>query len=520
MKNKFEKEETNSLLNPVDWFNFYGSFVSIFENIKDCNIKSEIEVCMYNPKNPDSKDLNEPTFVLKNGLVECKKINDYDIPKGQKLSKFMLLSAVKFKGDYFSAMSYVSYQLQKNDIPYIRVGVDYFKVIKKKDRYGSEAEILKAWKKDEIKQDHSKQLLSYIFKFDDFCLIPDNTNYQPVNNNCYNLYSKFMHEPFQSDVKINDISNTMEVLNHIFGEQMILGLQYLKVLFEYPKQILPVLVLVSTERETGKTTFLNWISMIFGNNSVLISPDELTHSFNSSYATKNIIMVDETIIEKSTSVEKLKSLATAKSISVQQKFVSSYSIPFYGKVIICTNKEKDFMKIDEEEIRFWIRKIKPITGQKNTNIESDLYNEIPKFLKYLESMNDVDFSRSRMVFTADQIKTNSLQSVKEESKSSIRKDIEYLIDDVFYNNNDLNEFLATPKDIKDVWFSKNSNISISYISKVLREEMKLQPEKNQRYNKFGENELNKQIGTPYKFIRNVQKLDSQIVNKIDDVYPF
>lgn len=518
--NKFIKEENNVLLNPVDWFNFYGSFVSIFENIRDKTIKSETEICLYNPKKPDSKDLSEPTFILKNGLVEVKKLNEFDIPKGQKVSKFMLLTAVKFKGDYFNAMSYVSYQLQKNEIPYIRVGVDYFKVINKKDRYGSEAQTLKAWKKDEIKQDHSKQLIPYIFKFDDFCLIPDNINYQPSNNNCYNLYSKFMHQPSNIDVKFNDLPNTMEVMNHIFGEQVMLGLQYLKVLYEYPKQILPVLVLVSTERETGKTTFLNWMSMIFGNNSVLISPDELTHSFNSSYATKNIVMVDETIIEKSTSVEKLKSLATAKSISVQQKFVSSYSIPFYGKVIICTNKEKDFMKIDEEEIRFWIRKINPITKTKNTNIESDLYNEIPLLLKYLESMPDVDFTKSRMVFTAEQIKTNSLKEVKEESKSSIRKDIEYLIDDLFCNNENVDEFFATPKDIKEKWFSKNNNISISYISKILREEMKLFPENMMRYNSFAENDLNKITGKPYKFVRKTQRIQTESIDNIDYTPPF
>lgn len=520
MKNKFQQEDKSPLLNPIDWFNFFGSFISIFENIKDCNKKSETEICLYNPKNPAAKDLQEPTFILKDDFVYCKKINEFDIPKGQKLSKFMLLTAVKFKGDYFSAMSYVSYQLQKNEIPYIRVGVDYFKVIKKKDRYGSEAEILKAWKKDEIKQDHSKQLLPFIFKFDDFCLIPDNLNYHPVNNNCYNLYSKFMHEPYDGDVKFTDIPNTIEVMNHIFGEQVMLGLQYLKVLYEYPKQILPVLVLVSTERETGKTTFLNWISMIFGNNSVLISPDELTNSFNSSYASKNIVMVDETIIEKSTSVEKLKSLATAKSISVQQKFVSSYSIPFYGKVIICTNKEKDFMKIDEEEIRFWIRKINPITGGKNTNIESDLYNEIPLLLKYLESMPDVDFSKSRMVFTAEQIKTNSLNEVKEESKSSIRKDLEYLIDDLFCNNDSIDEFFATPKDIKDKWFSKNNNISISYISKILREEMKLIPENMMRYNSFAEIELNKITGKPYKFVRKTQRIQNESIDNIDYSDPF
>ena len=99
----------------------------------------------------------------------------------------------------------------------------------------------------------------------------------------------------------------------------------MKLLYEHPCQILPVLSLVSTERETGKTTFLNYIQMLFGENSTLINPSDLTSSFNDAYATKNIIMIDETVIEKQNVVEKLKSLATAKTISVSQKFLHALS---------------------------------------------------------------------------------------------------------------------------------------------------------------------------------------------------
>ena len=265
-----------------------------------------------------------------------------------------------------------------------------------------------------------------IFKFDDFTILPNNKNFIPVKNNCYNLYSKFSHEESNSDVVLHDIPITLRLLNHIFGAQVDLGIKYLKILYEHPRQILPVLALVSTERETGKTTFLNWIQMIFGENSILISPADLTNSFNSLYATKNIIMVDETVIEKSTSVEKLKFLATAKSISVSQKFVQQYSVPFFGKIIICTNKEKDFMRIDQEEIRFWIRKIKPIQGEKNINIEDDLFIEIPKFLKYLSQQLPIDFKKSRMVFTQEEINTSELEDIKTESKSGLCKELDFL----------------------------------------------------------------------------------------------
>lgn len=507
MNTKFLNEEKSKLLNPVDWFNFFGDFKIIFDNNKNYHHVTDTEVANMN-------DLKTIIFkLLPSGMVDVSSPNEFDIATGCKCSKFMLFCAVKFKGDYFAAISYISYTLIKNEIPYIRVGTDYYKVIKKEDRYGAMNTLLKPWKKEEIKQDHNKQLLSFIFKFDDFCLIPNNKEFISVKNNCYNLYSKFSHTPYQKDVSLKDIPVTLEMLNHIFGDQVQTGLKYMKILFENPTQILPVLVLVSTERETGKTTFLNWISMIFGENSVLISPDELTHNFNSGYANKNIIMVDETIIEKSTSVEKLKSLATAKSISVQQKFVQQYSIPFFGKVIICTNKEKDFMKIDEEEVRFWIRKIKVIDGKKNTLIEEQLFQEIPNFLKLLTLMPDIDFTNSRMVFTKEEIQTTSLSEVKEESKSQLRKEIEMHLEDFFYNTA-LTEMEATAKDLKNKWFSGNHNISIAYIRKVLKDEMKLESLEPKRYLAFGEPNPFDKTGRPYLFKSENKEIIKQFENQI------
>ena len=304
-------------------------------------------------------------------------------------------------------------------------------------------------------------------------------------------------------------------MNHIFGDQVMLGLKYMKLLYENPMQILPIISLVSTERETGKTTFLNWISMLFGENSIVINPSDLTSDFNDSYATKNIIMIDETVIDKANTIEKLKSLATAKTISVNKKFVANYSVPFFGKIIICTNKENDFIRIDEEEIRFWIRKINPITTKKNVNIETDLFNEIPKFLRFLIDMPGVDLTRSRMVFTNEEICTQSLTLIKNESKSGLMKEIEIHLDE-FFNNNDVTFFEATPTDMKNKWFSHNNNISAAYITKVLKDEFKILPQKMRSYYPFNDNLVTKK-GTPYLF--NIKESNFQLVKEENDL-PF
>lgn len=511
---KFIKEENNKLLNPIDYFNFYGSFVSIFEGVKDSTIKSETEVCLFNG---DKDSLTQPTFVLKQYLVDVLLHNKFDLAIGCKLSKFMLLTAIKFKGDITASYNYVFYNIMKNEIPYIRVGTDYFKVIKKQDRYNGTNIIIKAWKKDEIKEDHTKEILKLIPKYDDFIIKPDNKEFHPVSNNCYNLYAKFSHDEFTGEVSINDIPTSLHLIRHIFGEQFNLGLQYIKLLYEYPMQILPILALASIERETGKTTFLNWIQMLFGENAIIINPHDLLSSFNDSYSTKNIIMIDETVIDKASVIEKIKSIATAKTMSVSQKYVSSYSVPFFGKLILCTNKEKDFMRIDEEEIRFWVRKVCKVNGEKNINIEVDLFNEIPKFLKFLTLLPCPDFSRSRMVFTNEEINTDSLQIIKDESKSGVRKELEILISD-FFDNTDKDSFEATLIDIKNKWFLHNNQVSCHYIKTILNDQMKIMPQKMKKYYPFSEIDVISKTGTPYLFLRENSKLIE--VQQIEEEIPF
>ncbi|MFL5765769.1 MAG: primase-helicase family protein [Bacteroidia bacterium] len=495
--NKFKKLEKLAIYNPVDWFNSFGEFMEIFKNSKPK--PHVISDCVVAFADGTGQDPKLPTFRLKkNGFIDVLKTNPFNIGPGIQVSKFMLLSACRFKGNDHAAMSFVDYFLRKREIPYLRVGSDYYKAVKIIDRWGGENLTLKAWKKQEINQDHGNKFISYIHKYDDFAVYPDNKTYTPVVNSCYNLYSKFPHEEYSQNVTAEDIPHSLKFVRHIFGVQYELGLKYMKVLYDHPKQILPILVLVSEIRGTGKTTHLNWNLMLFGGNAVLISPSDLNRNFNSQYASKNIIMMDETALEKSDAVEKLKSIATAKTISVSQKHVSEYSIPFFGKAILATNREIDFLRIDNAEIRFWVRRIPEIDkSELNTNLEDCLFNEIPKFLKYLSQLPEIDLTKSRMVFTSEEISTVELADVKSESRSSLYKELELHIEE-FFNTNACQEFFAAPIDIKDRWFKHNNQITGNYIGKVIKTEMKIQVQDQLRYRPFGEG-ISKP-GTPFKFV--------------------
>ena len=424
-----------------------------------------------------------------------------NIPLEAELTPFEVLSELRFKSNYRYAILYVENEHLNKDVPYIRVRTQYFKRITKKNNWGIDLEKLVPWTERAIKLDHSKNILQRVSLYDDFTMEPDNKNYRRSVDGNYNRYQPFPHEPASEPATTDDFPVTATFLKHVFGQQLELGYKYLKVLYEKPKQILPVLVLVSKERATGKTSFLNWMAILFGNNYGLVPPADMNSQFNSQYAYKNIVAVDEAVINKKSAVEKIKSLATTKSIQVNEKMVAQYSVPFYGKIIIATNKERDFMKVDEEEIRFWVRKLSTIpAGDKIQDFEEQLIAETPAFLRYLEDMEDIEYGKSRMIFTSKQLSNDLLDEVKKESRSWLHKDIEIHVESWFDEHPEQEVLYARILDIKRHWFEHDNNAEPHYIQKVLQEELKMESCRNGRYQFFGYGE--KKVGRPYKFTRN------------------
>ena len=88
-------------------------------------------------------------------------------------------------------------------------------------------------------------------------------------------------------------------------------------------------------------------------------------------------------------------------------------------------------------------------------------------------MEEIKFNTgSRMIFTSAEIETEALQVVKKESKSTLMKELE---EHILQHCIDLgiNKFYAIPLEIIKKWFNHNTQVSSSYIRKVLENEMKL-----------------------------------------------
>ena len=95
-------------------------------------------------------------------------------------------------------------------------------------------------------------------KYDGFCTVPDHVNYRPIVEKFLTLYESIDHKPMEGD-----FPSIRSLVEHIFGEQYEFGMDYLQLLYLRPIQKLPILLLVSEERNTGKSTFLNFLKPCF-----------------------------------------------------------------------------------------------------------------------------------------------------------------------------------------------------------------------------------------------------------------
>lgn len=362
---------------------------------------------------------------------------------------------------------------------YLRIGTEYYRICNEPFTYDT-IRILRKWKKHLIIDDLGKDVANKISKFYGFCVCPSHSNYQQVINGYYNNYSKLSYEPKEGSW------NTIEqLLKHIFNEQYNLGLDYLNLLWKEPKQKLPILCLVSKERETGKTTFLNLLKHLFETNVTLNTNEDFRSNFNSDWASKLLICIDETFLDKKEDSERIKNLSTSNFYKSEAKGKDKEEVEFIGKFVLCSNNEDSFIKIDANETRYWVRKIEPLEKQ-NPNLLEVLKSEIPAFAHFLENRKIESPKVSRMWFSPEQIYTNALQVLKTGNKTIIEEEIKNILIENF-EFFDVEELCYSSKDFLELLKERNISSNSIYISKIIQNEFNICIEKNSSYKFYNSN---------------------------------
>lgn len=355
---------------------------------------------------------------------------------------------------------------------YIRVGTEYYRKVKQPLKNDC-IEALVRWKKETIKDDFETKDFKPIFqikKYTGFCFIPGHgEDYKSEINGFYNQYEKLTWEP-----KEGSCDKTIGFLEHIFGEQFALGMDYLALLYLKPDHILPILCLVSEERNTGKSTFIKWLKTIFQGNMTINSNEEFRARFNSDWINKLIIGVEETLLEKKEDSERIKALSTGEVAKIERKNIDKSETQFYGKFILCSNNEDSFIRIDREEIRYWVRRIN-VPDTDNTNLLDEIISEIPAFLNHICEQGIKSQKQSRMWFHPDEISTEALDVLKSGNKSALEKEIETIVLEKM-NDFEEDEIKMTLGDLRDEL--KHLRVSQSYITQVLQKTFRIFPRKN------------------------------------------
>ncbi len=369
---------------------------------------------------------------------------------------------------------------------YIRVGTQYYK--KEKDK-------LNPWKKETLQDDFGASVTKQFpdqLKYAEFVNLVDFVN--PIENKG-RKYNKFKKPDWTPEP--GNWPTTERLLRKVFSEvgqdQYEEGLDWIQHQLTNPKQMLHCLIIGSESREAGKDTFVEWMRMMLGSHNIYFSDIEnFLKPFNGAYADKCLIALNEVKFSSINdgSMEKIKQYITQESVVIDEKFQIPYEIDYYGKMIMLTNNVHDFMRIDDEENRFWIRTMPLLDKKKDydPHFKTKLAAELPHFVHFIlnRSLKHTE-KLSRFWLPEEITHTSELQNIRENSKSSLYLEIHELLDNTFYERIGTEELFFVLSDIRE---RLKTDVGPKQIKMCLQKEFKLKPHKMLRKNSFTSDERN------------------------------
>lgn len=354
---------------------------------------------------------------------------------------------------------------------FIRVGTTLYKLVNQPRLNGGYVKKRIPWNAETLRQDYGKGFIASVSKYDGFCTVPDHVNYKPVVDKFLNLYEPIGHQPSQGDFPY-----IRSLMRHIFGEQYELGMDYLQLLYLQPVQKLPILLLVSEERNTGKSTFLNFLKAIFQNNVTFNTNEDFRSQFNSDWAGKLLIVVDEVLLSRREDSERLKNLSTTLSYKVEAKGKDRDEIAFFAKFVLCSNNEHLPVIIDAGETRYWVRKINRLEND-DTGFLQKLKDEIPAFLHLLTQRKLSTEKESRMWFNPMLLHTAALQRIIRSNRNRLEIEMSELILDIMESVG-IDSFSFCLNDVLPLLVNTQVKAEKHQVRKVVQDCWKLTPAHN------------------------------------------
>ncbi len=371
---------------------------------------------------------------------------------------------------------------------YRRVGDKYFKEVFVPDKIGQLHRKYIERQRATIIDDFGREFLPMIKRYEGFVNIPSHTNFLQEIHGFFNEYFPLTHQLCEGNFE-----TIQHILTHIFAEKIDFAFDYLQLLYLKPTQRLPIILLESEQKNTGKSTFGNLVKLIFQDNAIKLGNGDLESDFNSIWVKRLCLVVDETALEKKSIMQMLKRLSTETGkVTFNEKNRVQTQTDFFGKFIFMSNEEGKALPIERGDPRFAIFKV-PTFKEKgyaeNPNIENLIEKEIPAFLNFLKNRNLVHTEQSRMYFAHEIYRTKQLLIYFESSVSYVAKAIKELIKDTFAMYPEESELRFSESNILNELrtnaYAKNADRQ--QVKKALELELHKVEEVKQRYTFFSLN---------------------------------
>jgi hypothetical protein len=362
---------------------------------------------------------------------------------------------------YFKQIKYewdgeeLKYVKSEDSDRFARIGINWVKRVVLPNHLGIKEERIEKWSVAEIKRDYPKTIAERMInndipRYDGFFSLPcwDPKEYRRSIYNCYNLM-----EPLIWDPKPGRIDVTLGFIKHLFqgkgkiwwdekegvykeegfkADQFTVAMDYLTILHQYPTQKTFVPCLVSRDQSTGKSTFLEWLCMVYNGNGTVLNNEQFKKNFNAHWASKFIIGLDEGFldVEKKAERERLKQMVTAKEIFMELKGIDVKPIPYFGHLLICSNDADNLMKMEEEDTRWFVVKVKK-SEKKDPELMNKLRAEIPAWVHFLTHRKIHHPKVDRLWFDPKDFETEQQRKIVETTKARLDAVVENYIKDIF-----------------------------------------------------------------------------------------
>lgn len=348
---------------------------------------------------------------------------------------------------------------QASEYRYIKVGDEYYQRMIDFDIFTQTSSVVyRRRKRQELTTEGVS--ISAIPRFHDWIILPSHTNYQRTferwEPECgemfkfFNSYNPLPHKPREFELpdgflkdpenfdyeQIPEIRHTAAFMKHIFdwngyrNRYLKIGWDWLTLCYLHPTQRLPALALVSSDEGTGKSTFINLVLAIFGQNATKTDASRIGGNFNALSAGKVIQCVEETKDERGDIENKLKDLITAYEKVVEAKHQDARVIKSFDKYIFASNHEEGFMKVGTATTRFFVMKVHQITNKVH-DFEEKLYLEIPYLLYFMQKRGVLCAKEDRLYFNPKLLENEALLKLRHASKDQVQQVMEELFSAIF-----------------------------------------------------------------------------------------